>query len=238
MSGSSMGLTGLETPSATRLGGPSSSANLLAEGDRPGPIGMNTPTIPAEELNSGGVVDAQKILNYASSNAGQTVGKKQCFDLADLALRGAGAKSAADYAPGGVITDDAHYIWGTEKKLGEVMPGDIIQFLGYAFDVKSTKVTRKVYTDGTPVLDKDGKETFDTDTVGGPAEDRLHHTAIVKSVDGNGIITVWEQNVPTGGSVRSYQLYFESTSIDKGGGVTLKITVSGKVTFYRPEPRA
>lgn len=235
MGGYSMGLTGLETPSATRLGGPTSSANLLVEGDRPGPTGMGTPVTPAEELNSGGVVDATKILNYASSNQGKRVGKGECFDLADLALKGAGAKSAADF---GSIAADADYIWGTPKKKSEVQPGDIVQFLGYAYDIKSTKVTPRVYDDGKPVLDKDGKPTFDTETIDGDADERPHHTAIVKSVGSNGVITVWEQNVPTGGSVRSFDLYFENTTIDKGNSTTWKVTVTGKFTFYRPEPRS
>lgn len=222
MGGNSMGLIGIETPSASRPGGPTSAAVLLAEGDRPGPIGMNTPAVPAEESSGGGVVDAQKILNYASSNAGKRVGIGQCFDLADKALRGAGAKSAADF---GKITKDGDYVWGTPVELANVKPGDIIQFRDYAYDISSTKVS----DDGT-------KQTIDG---GGQVRGSPNHTAIVKSVGSNGVITVWEQNIPPGkGSVQTFDLYGQSTTIDRGDGVTDTVTVEGAIKFYRPQPKS
>lgn len=222
MGGNSMGLVGMETPNASRPGGPTTSANLLAEGDRPGPIGMNNPSPPAEELNSGGTVDAQTILNYADSNEGFKVGTGQCFDLADLALKKAGAKSAADY---GVVGKDTDYVWGSAVDLASVKPGDIIQFTNYKF-------VRKDFYDN----DKASGNTAAQGKRGSP-----RHTAIVKSVGADGKITVWEQNISAdgeteGGPVQSCDLYFKSyTTGDEKNGV--KVTVSGTIKFYRPQPR-
>lgn len=215
MGGNSMGLVGVETPSATRPGGPTSSANLLAEGDRPGPIGMNTPSIPAEELSGGGTVNAQTILTYASDNEGKHVGKlKQCWDLANLALKKAGAKSAEDY---GTVTADSDDVWGSSVTLADAKPGDIIQFRNYSFDAQDT------YSDGV--------------VKNGPAESRSHHTAIVKSVGSDGEIEVWEQNAPTGEKVRKIKLYFKDASLDLPDDVKRKIKVTGKFWIYRPQPR-
>lgn len=214
MSGHSMGLVGMETPSATRHGGPTSAANLLAEGNRPGPVGMATPTVPAEELSGGGSVDAQTVLNYASDNNGKSVGTGECFDLADKALKKAGAKSAADY---GKVTPDADYIWGSAIDIGSVQPGDIVQFRNYGFDMEIDTPTETSTFDGT----------------------RPHHTAIVKSVDSDGRITVWEQNIPDGvkAPVTSNPLYFKSYEKTEGGTKTT-VTVRGTFKFYRPQSKS
>jgi hypothetical protein len=217
MGGVSQGLLGVDTPSATRAGGATSSANLLSGTDPVGPTGMNTPRTPAEELNAGGVVDGQQVATYASNNAGTRVGDGECFALADRALRGAGAKSAADF---GTVAAGADYIWGSEVTLGSVQVGDVIQFRNY----KYSRVT--VFDDGTNFGGDDHEEA------------RPHHTAIVKAVGADGLITVWEQNVPPGsGSIRSIDLYFKSVQSgdDKNG---TKVSVQGTAKFYRPQPRS
>jgi len=68
------------------------------------------------------------------------------------------------------------------------------------------------------------------------AEDRPHHTAIVESVDGNGAVTVLEQNSPEGSAVRRTQLFFTARTTTSGNRTTT-ITVSGTFWFYRPEAR-
>src|SRR5690606_12535928 len=68
---------------------------------------------------------ADAIVAWARQRRGRRVGDGQCFALADRALRAAGAKSAADY---GRITRDADSVWGTAVSLGDLRPGDIIQF--------------------------------------------------------------------------------------------------------------
>ena len=67
--------------------------------------------------------------------------------------------------------------------LTDLQPGDVIQFRDYTFH--RVVVTE---TDSSTVTDElDG--------------DRPHHTAIVQSVDGNGAVTVLEQNAPDGSAV-------------------------------------
>lgn len=219
MGGVNQGLLGVGTPDASRPGGALSPATLLSGLDPLGPTGMSTPSVPAQELNAGGAVDAQKVLNYISGKQGKRDGDGECFTLADNALKGAGAKSAADYGP---LGKDVDYIWGNEVAVDGAQPGDIIQFRNYEY-------TRK--------------DVYDNDTGSGESEStekRGHHTAIVKSVGADGRITVWEQNVPPGtGAVRSFELYFKSyedyTDDKKKNGA--KVTVKGTAKFYRPQAK-
>src|SRR3954451_16071405 len=73
----------------------------------PDPIGLDA-------RNNGGTAAAPTIaddvLRYARPKRGSRVGKGQRFPLVDTALRGAKAKTAADY---GTVTHDADYTWGT-----------------------------------------------------------------------------------------------------------------------------
>jgi hypothetical protein len=149
---------------------------------------------------------------YALSMSGQPVGDGECFALADKALRSLGAKSAADF---GTVTAKADYQWGTPVALSAVVPGDIVQFLNF------TTTRRDDAEDG-------GMQEF--------THGRPHHTAIVVSVDGHGLLTVAEQNAPDKGSpVHTTQLGFANTSF-KRHETTVTITVTGKVSFYRPQP--
>ena len=59
----------------------------------------------------------QEVLAFASSKIGQTVGRGECVDLADQALRNAGALSYGDY---GEITPDGDYEWGLAVMLSSV----------------------------------------------------------------------------------------------------------------------
>jgi hypothetical protein len=212
MGGNSMGLVGLETPSATRQGGPTSAANLLAEGDRPGPTGMNTPSIPAEELSGGGAVDAQAILNFCSSNDGKIVGTGECFDLVDKAFRKAGAKSAADF---GEVKPDVEYVWGSAVSLADAKPGDAIQFSGYVASVE-----------------RDNPRETDTKN-----HSRPHHSAIIKSVSGDGTVVVWEQNAPDEKDpVRANTLWLKD-SVTKNGDETITVKVGGRFKIYRAQKR-
>jgi len=127
----------------------------------------------------------QQVLAFASSKFGQTVGGGECFDLADRALRAAGALSAADY---GELTPNADYEWGLAVMLSSVQPGDIIQFSNYSYRI-------------------DHADSWEEHS-------RPHHTAIVAAVGQNGAITVYEQNVGTGSGARRVQrnqLYFQNT---------------------------
>ena len=178
----------------------------------PGPVGLDAKGGTAKQ---GGASMADQIVTYARGQHGGRVGDGQCFALADTALRRAHARSAADY---GTVTPTADYTWGTSVTLAELQPGDVIQFSGYSYE-------RVVVTD-------DDSGTTRTEH----AEDRQHHTAIVERVNGNGEVTVLEQNAPDGSPVARTHLFFTSRTTTSGN-TTTTITVQGSFWFYRPQAR-
>jgi hypothetical protein len=175
----------------------------------PGPVGLDA------RNGSQSPSIADQILSYARRQRGSRVGNGQCFALVDRALRGAHAKSAADY---GSITPDADYEWGTSVSLTDLHAGDVIQFRDYTF-------RRVVVTDT-------GSSTVTEELEG----ERPHHTAVVESVDGSGAVTVLEQNAPEGSAVTRTRLYFTAGTTTSGNRTTT-ITVSGTSRFFRPEAR-
>lgn len=65
----------------------------------------------------------EDIINYVRQQENQSVGKCECWDLAEAALKYAGAKTSRDF---GKITPTADYKWGTAVTLEQAMPGDIM----------------------------------------------------------------------------------------------------------------
>ena len=202
---------GLPPTPANDLGDPiriDPGTSARTESPPPGPIGLDAKGGTPKQSQAS---MADQIVGYARHRIGQHVGDGQCFALADNALRGAGAKSAADF---GTVTPTADYVWGTSVNLSDVRIGDVIQFRNYHY-------LKRVDND-------DG--SFREDGGGRP-----HHTAIVERVDGNGAITVLEQNFE-GSPVRRSQLYFTSRT-STSSGQTTTITVTGTFWFYRPQAR-
>ena len=181
---------------------------VLTQSPIPGSVGLQAKEGGAKAAP---VALGDTVAGFARGRTGQRVGAGECFDLADQALRSAGAKSAADF---GQVVPNADYQWGAHVNLAELRPGDIIQFSGYRYD-------RKIETD--TAMDSDFQE-------------RPHHTAIVDHVDGNGAVTVLEQNAPEGSGVHGSQLFFAASSTDSGGR-KITITVHGQFWFYRPQAR-
>jgi hypothetical protein len=179
----------------------------------PGPIGFEAKGGNAKQSQPS---MAEQIVSFPRRHRGQRVGDGECFTLADRALRGAGAKSAADY---GSVAPDVDYVWGTSVALGSVRPGDVIQFRDYRYD-------REVET-----RNSDGSSSTDTDF-----QERPHHTAVVETVGANGEITVLEQNSPEGSAVTRNHLFF-SNQQQSSGNTTTTITVSGTFWIYRAQPR-
>ena len=175
---------------------------------------------------------SQQVFSYANSRLGQRVGSGECFDLADLALRAVGARTASDY---GTITLNADYVWGRLVNQQVTVSGDVIQFRNY----------RMIITTVTRTTQRNGAWTEETRT---QTQTRPHHTAIVASIGQNGAIDVLEQNIGTGVNRRKVQrntLYFGSpartTSSTTQGGATTVVTttmqVSGTARFYRAEEK-
>src|SRR5512144_522518 len=140
----------------------------LADTPLPGPVGLQ-----AQGGSAKAAALAQKIIAFARGKIGQRFASGECFDLVDQALQNAGAKTASDFGP---VTKNADYVWGTAVSLADVQPGDVIQFRDYRYD-------RTI----------DTESATDTDF-----QERPHHTAIVETVDGDGALTVLEQNAPDG----------------------------------------
>jgi len=179
----------------------------------PTPIGLDAPSGSGSGASADVVL---RVVGFARRHRGDRVGNGECFTLADRALSGAGARSAADY---GTVTPDADYVWGTSVSLGDLQAGDIIQMRDYRYD-------REV-----AVNNPDGSGSTDTSF-----EERPHHTAIVETVNGDGSVTVLEQNAPPGSAVRRSELFFRNTTTTAGRRTTT-VRVQGTFWFYRPQAR-
>jgi hypothetical protein len=164
----------------------------------------------------------QQVVDFARQQVGQQVGDGECFALADQALRNAGAGSAADFGPVRAQTD---YHWSSQSvSAADARPGDIIQFRNF------TVVSRTTAPDGS----------FDetTESRGAP-----NHTAVVVSNDGNGNLTILEQNVEMGGTTGQATRTVRQNTIPTGtstrpnGTSTVTTRVTGQMVVYRPGPR-
>ena len=184
----------------------------------------------------------QRVQGFAVNRTGQQVGSGECFDLADQALRAAGARSAADY---GTVTADADYQWGSPVDLLLVQAGDVLQFRDYAVTITVAVTATKTFSDGSTEVSEDtSTESYS----------RPHHTAIVSARQTGGRLQVLEQNAPPRGGttpqrvVRSNDLDTIASNSTQNAvrqepdGVvreqtTTTITVSGTIRAYRPQPR-
>jgi hypothetical protein len=190
---------------------------------------------------SGSLSLGQSTVAYARGKLGQSVGRGECYDLADKALRHAGAKSAPSY---GEITDDADYVWGDAISAKDAQPGDILQFRDFDVTILTTTVTKTSRKDGSSAT----QTNTNTETFGRP-----HHTAVVESNDGNGNLTILEQNVPLRGrktpskKVQRNRIAWKNSQShppkDRKQGkngtlievtTTVQVTVEGTLWVYRP----
>jgi hypothetical protein len=184
----------------------------------------------------------QKVQTFAVNHVAQQVGSGECFDLADQALRSAGARSAADY---GAVTDDADYQWGNSVQLANVEPGDVLQFRDYEVTREVVVTTTKTFRDGS---------TDETEQTTSTVYGRPHHTAILSAKLTGGRLRILEQNAPPIGSstlervVRSREIETTGSTNttnavrqESDGVVTIEttttITVTGTIRAYRPQAR-
>jgi hypothetical protein len=183
----------------------------------------------------------QKVVVWVRGNLGKRVGRGECWDLGERALKQAGAQTSNDLGP---VGDDEDYIWGDSIDLKDVEPGDILQFRDHV--VTTTTETAYTFSDGTDV--------GDTTEV---SAQRGHHTAIVNGkLDADGAVKTLEQHVkPLGGVVQNKKLYTQDVppvvtkAFEKRTNPTTKkvetvevtktvtITVTGTIWAYRPKPK-
>ncbi|HSS38892.1 MAG TPA: hypothetical protein VLT58_08995 [Polyangia bacterium] len=174
----------------------------------------------------------QHVVTWARGKLGQKVGAGECWDLADGALRAAGASSST------TTGDDDDYVWGDSVIPAGALPGDIVQFRDYVATIDTT--TDSTFADGSGSTDE-AEDVFE----------RPHHTGVIESVGPKGFV-VLEQNVDPGGQkVQRHTLPFVSkttiTTVQKpmrtpSGGfrsakvvVTVEVTVTGQLWVYRPQ---
>ena len=186
-----------------------------------------------------GLALGQKVVTYARGKLGQKVGPRgECFDLADAALGAAKSKSAKDF---GTVTESANYVWGDEIDAKDAAPGDILQFRDYVITITTTVLTitkKPGFTEGS-------RRETNTATI-----ERPHHTAIVESNNGDGKLTVLEQNFMHVKKVKRSVIPWKGFTVGptkkltpiKGGGssettTTIATTVEGTMWVYRPEAK-
>jgi hypothetical protein len=183
----------------------------------------------------------QKVMVWARGKLGRPVGKGECWDLAEVALKQANAMTSNDHGP---VTEDADYVWGDSKELKDVEPGDILQFRDH--EVTEITVTKYTFPDGSW-----SEDTVDVTTP------REHHTAIVDGkLDAEGAVRTLEQNVEPKGRVVQKQKVFTrslpsvtrksrekqknpSTKKLEMADVTtvVTVTVSGTIWAYKPKSK-
>jgi hypothetical protein len=184
----------------------------------------------------------QKIVTWARGNLGKQVGRGQCWDLGENALKNAGALTSNDLGP---VGDDDDYVWGDPiADLKDVQPGDILQLRDHVITTET--VTEYVFADGS-TLTLTNERTAQ----------RGHHTAIAaSSPDINGAISTFEQHVkPRGDVVQSLRLNTRSLSPATTSGQeraqnpstkkmetakfkrTMTVTVTGTIWAYHPKPK-
>ena len=163
-----------------------------------------------------GDVNGKAVVDFAVGKLKTKVGSGECFDLADAALKAAGAKSADAY---GTVVPEADYVWGNKVLIGSVLPGDVIQYRDYKMVRTVTVDVTLTFSDGAELDLPD--ETFKN-------TERPHHTAIVTAAPVGGAIKVIEQNVDRGNGneklVDYGQIYFSAPADDTN-------TVKSKALF-------
>lgn len=180
----------------------------------------------------------QKVILWASGKVGQRVGAGECWDLANSALKYAGAGTSSDFGPTG---DDADYVWGNAVDLKDALPGDILQYRDYV--QTTTTKTEVEFADGHSWDDESWVEISHD-----------HHTSVVSKNTGNGALTVLEQNEKGNHEkVKSTPIRWKDAATKttttkkmmkrKDDGkmqlatvtITVDVTITGTIQAYRPK---
>lgn len=173
-------------------------------------------------------INAQ-VLAFAQRQSGR-YRDGECWTLVeDSVVRSGGISSRTQTPRFGPQSD---YIWGTVVALSAIRPGDVLQFRNYSWRaVTNTKITQP---------NGDWDTSSSTATKG-----RSHHTAIVVQVLNSGLVSVIEQNIPSGsGPVQTEALLFTArppttTRTAPPGEAVTEVTVTHTVTnpprAYRPK---
>ena len=163
----------------------------------------------------------QKVLEYARGKFDQQVGRGECWDLAEEAVTQSGGESSKKLTnASGKAFETADYKWGTEVELKDAQPGDVLQFKGHNFELKTTR-----------------SNGWDSEE-----QNWGHHTAIVEQNLGDGRLVVLEQHTrPPGATEVSKKVQRREIFVKKGtfkeGSAVKTIKTKGVVKAYRPKPK-
>lgn len=123
----------------------------------------------------------------------------ECWTLIEDAVVGAGGKSSKVLTPR--FAPNASFVWGQLITIGQLRPGDILQFSAYKWEQTVT-----IETTHDP---KNADNPDSSDTPITPIEERgdPQHSAMVVRVVSPGVVEVVEQNKPrVTGPVQTVQL--------------------------------
>jgi hypothetical protein len=176
----------------------------------------------------------QKVYAWAHSHLGQRVGRGECWDLADGALKAAAGASST------TTGDHDDYVWGDSIGVHQAAIGDILQFRDHLIVITTT--TTVTFDDGTGYIETHEEK-----------HQRPHHTAVVAAYKPPSSVVVIEQ-IPGKGGLRhevnlssgdlGTKTTFGQVKDDRGRMRHAKIEkrrsvkVSGKVWAYRPKAKA
>ncbi|POF32795.1 hypothetical protein CLV41_102200 [Roseibium marinum] len=148
---------------------------------------------------------ARRLIAFATQRMGQVEGNGQCWTLVDNGFRSVGFhKPSATYRWGRVV-----------EQLANARPGDVFQFSNFRVAVR--------------IESADGSWTEATQSRGAP-----RHTAILESIDANGVATFLESNVNDSFDVQRNRFHVRTADLEEGGDRTT-VRVSGSFTIYRPQ---
>ncbi len=154
----------------------------------------------------------EEIATFARQNLNNRIGRGECWDLAEQALRAAGTRRP---------NPDDLYVWGDSIQMTQMQSGDILQFENFRYDLRIE----------TSNPDGSSSQSTSFGTRGRP-----NHTAIIAGVGSHGSVQIWEQNVQGVRRVAQRDVYLIPTTWEEVNGrikIVHTVTVSGSVTIYR-----
>lgn len=149
--------------------------------------------------------EARRLISFAADRLGRQEGNGECWTLVNN-----GFSTLGFHKP------SATYAWGRQiEQLSNARPGDVFQFTRFEVSVR--------------VENEDGYEV-QTETRGAP-----RHTAILESIDENGIATFLECNVYSDYNVQRNRFRLRTADLDNGQGTRTTVRVSGQFRIYRAQ---
>ncbi len=147
---------------------------------------------------------AQRLIEFATQRLGRVEGDGECWTLVNNAFQTLGFHKPSQL-----------YRWGERvQQLSNARPGDVFQFSNFRVMTRSE--------------DDEGYEES-TQTRGAP-----NHTAILESIDANGVATFLESNVNGDYAVQRNTFRLKTMDTNEDGTHTT-VRISGSFRIYRAQ---